>query len=85
MLERDISGVPLHDGFEEEPAEDAGDAADADTEEVVKFGNLEKMGEINTQWQRRFFELKGGVLAYWADKTAHDARQVRSLYRHPTP
>jgi hypothetical protein len=79
VLERDISGAPLHEDLEETAAE-AGGAADADTEEVLKFGNLEKMGEINTKWQRRFFELKDGLLAYWTDKKAHDTYQVRLLF-----
>jgi len=38
------------------------------------------MGEINTKWQRRFFELKDGLLAYWTDKKAHDTYQVRLLF-----
>ena len=61
ILERDIHGVPLHEGMEEE----AEDLEEDEEVEIYKYGYLEKMGQVNTKWQKRFFELKDGLLAYW--------------------
>lgn len=61
ILERDMNGVPLH----EDMAEDAEADEEPGEVDVYKYGYLEKMGQVNTKWQKRFFELKDGLLAYW--------------------